>query len=416
MLFETGPKPYTQNGVETTTDDLIAPGQVVEFYLQPDREINMWNAHRALILAMKVKEQNPDMILHYIRIDSDRVTVQASLGTPAAEVEAVAANVLIAILIGVLIAVLIFVGIAFVQLEKAIKYYQTQCGKLSIIAEARCYLKGCDKPAGKWPLPDAISKVGAPLIGIPKAAPVPLFLTIFLPWLSKLADIQAGNARTPVGMPDGYYVPVGDYTVQFGEFPEEDLKAMLVCKTPSVTESVVAGQHTIIKGLYQLVKAPPGGIIVTNPCTGEQVTFGGGEVVDGPWPTTAILEVYTFPVAGDIYLGTDKIGTSQAKVELDIGVDYTVAFGLVDGYVQPTPITFTMTADGKSIKQEYKKEEEKGFWASLPSWAKVLVIGGGAILATVGGIKLVRALPMPKKKEEKRGKRVEIYPLHLTTK
>jgi len=405
LLLETGPKPYTQNAEEVTTDALIAPGQVVEFYLQPDREINMWNGHQALIQAMKVKEQNPDMILHYIRIDSDKVTVQASLGTPAAEAEAVAANVVIAVVIGVLIAVLVFVGITFHELKKAIKYYQTQCGKLSIIAEARYYFEGCaDKPAGVWPLPDAISKVGAPLIGIPKAAPVPLFLKIFFPWLSKLREIKEENARTPVGMPDGYYVPVGDYEVQFGEFPEEDLKAMLTCITPSKAESVVAGKHTIIKGIYRLVKTPPAGITVTNPCTKETTTFEGGEDTGGTWPTTAILEVSTFPVAGDIYLGTVKIGTGQAKVELDIGVNYTVAFGLVDGYVQPAPITFTMDVDGKTIKQEYKKPEGKGFWASLPNWAKGLVIGGGAILATVGGIKLVRALPMPKKKEEKRGK------------
>jgi len=77
MLAEFGHKhPCDEFIVLEKTD--AEPGDIIEFYLIPDRELTDRDAIDIAYKALEIKKDYPDAIIHYLRIDPHRVTVQFS--------------------------------------------------------------------------------------------------------------------------------------------------------------------------------------------------------------------------------------------------------------------------------------------------------------------------------------------------
>ncbi|MBN2385184.1 hypothetical protein JXQ70_20100 [bacterium] len=63
-----------------------------------------------------------------------------------------------------------------------------------------------------------------------------------------------------------------------------------------------------------------------------------------------ILNIWTSPVAGDIYVNLDWVGYGQWQGELEVGI-YLVTFGYVAGYETPDPVT-TWVIEGETTHVE----------------------------------------------------------------
>ena len=57
-------------------------GEIVEFYLIPDRELTAGEVSEAIWQAAKIKEDYPDCVIHYLKVESNKVTIQFSTAPP----------------------------------------------------------------------------------------------------------------------------------------------------------------------------------------------------------------------------------------------------------------------------------------------------------------------------------------------
>jgi hypothetical protein len=89
-----------------------------------------------------------------------------------------------------------------------------------------------------------------------------------------------------------------------------------------------------------------------------------------PKPTTGVLEVYTDPPGGEIYIDTIDKGPAPLSVEVSIGV-HSVGFGPLEGYI--TPIVQTVTISGPEPVVVTGKYILPGapWWQSLIKWTAI---------------------------------------------
>ncbi len=57
-------------------------GEIAEFYFECDRDITTQEAARAVFDLMKIKEEYPGSVLHYVNIEPRRITIQYSVAPP----------------------------------------------------------------------------------------------------------------------------------------------------------------------------------------------------------------------------------------------------------------------------------------------------------------------------------------------
>lgn len=113
-LTELGKKyPCVTEGEEIAIDDTLATmqaGDVLEAQWVADRDITTSSAFDVLHEVLRLKEEYPYFVLHYIRVDSRRITIQYSVAP-----EGAAASPVIIALIWVIVKALgILIGIALI--------------------------------------------------------------------------------------------------------------------------------------------------------------------------------------------------------------------------------------------------------------------------------------------------------------
>ena len=114
ILTELGKKfPCSTQGYEISTDDTTSAmeaGDVVEAQWVADKDISIIAAFGLLHEVLKIKEEYPEFVLHYIRVESRKISVQYSIApVGASHSPAVAALIwvvvkAIAILVGIALA------------------------------------------------------------------------------------------------------------------------------------------------------------------------------------------------------------------------------------------------------------------------------------------------------------------------
>jgi hypothetical protein len=104
--------PCTTQGIQISVDDDQAEmysGQVLEAWYEADRDISISSAYTVLNEILRMKEQYPYFVLHYIKIETRKITAQYSV----APVGAVHSPGLVVVLIFVLsLAIAAMIGIA----------------------------------------------------------------------------------------------------------------------------------------------------------------------------------------------------------------------------------------------------------------------------------------------------------------
>jgi hypothetical protein len=102
--------PCTTQGVQIPVDDEdveIYSGEVLEAWFEADRDINTSIAFDILVDVLRMKEQYPYFVLHYVKVETRKITVQYSLapmGTTASPHLLVIAAVLLVIAFAGIIA------------------------------------------------------------------------------------------------------------------------------------------------------------------------------------------------------------------------------------------------------------------------------------------------------------------------
>lgn len=135
-------------------------------------------------------------------------------------------------------------------------------------------------------------------------------------------------------------------------------------------------------GTYQVVPLEKSGYQTPRP---QNVTIVSGETQSielryykqgVPRPTTGWLVIDTYPVKGVVYVSGIELGVAPQQIELKAG-NYVVSFGDVKGYETPESISCTVSEGGTyAINGHYIP-------VGWPVWAKVAVIVGSAIAASV---------------------------------
>jgi hypothetical protein len=113
ILSELGVKfPCTTQGIEIPVDDETVEfyaGEVLEAWFDADQDINIDQSLDVLHEVLRMKEEYPYFVLHYIKVESRRVTVQYSLapiGTTASPGLLVMACILVALtFIGIILTI-----------------------------------------------------------------------------------------------------------------------------------------------------------------------------------------------------------------------------------------------------------------------------------------------------------------------
>lgn len=73
--------PCTTQGVEIPVDDPgdIYAGDVLEAWFEADRDINVDTAFAVLVEVLRMKEEYPHFVLHYVKVETRKITVQYSI-------------------------------------------------------------------------------------------------------------------------------------------------------------------------------------------------------------------------------------------------------------------------------------------------------------------------------------------------
>ncbi len=311
---------------EGTTDTVLYPGDIVEFYLVPSKSLNKYNAFPALLEAFKMKNTYPDLVMHYLNLDTDLITVQVSIAPPergvsgesGTGIEIGALTVLQVVVIVAICVALVAAVVGFtIWYRTKISYERwLKTGSLSLSAV------GCDN-----------SQCSSPY-------------SLKAPY--SVADYSGTTPAIIEGL------RTGDYTITWGTISGYQTPS------PSVA-TVVAGQT---------IEVPPAKY------------FKPGVTP----PTTGWIVVDTSPVKGLVYINGQKIGTAPIRQEVEVG-DHTVSFGDIKGYeTPPAQRCHVAGGDTVSISGIYKPITPSG---GLPSWAKGAIAIGATLLAVGVGIKLL---------------------------
>jgi len=341
-LNELGVKyPCQAQGVYIPPDDEttpIEPGQVMEAHFESDTDINTYQAAIAIRDVLLTKNDYPEFVLHYVRIETRKVIVQFSHSPPEGGISTISgSNGSITQYGGRVSAIHLPVWAIVLIIMGAITFFTALNLRMF-----RGYL---------W------------------SPPLPLGHAV----------VHAKDHETGLGIRDVRITVDGQYegtTTSSGSIKVENL---------------LEGDHIfegeIIEGYHD--PDPVTATIVK----GKQITV---DLVyypdDKPKPTTGSLLVNTHPVKGEVFIDAISYGEAPVgPVELERGKHY-VTFGAVEGYITPGQQTAYIQGDEtSSIVGEYLTPGDGEAW--YEKYLKYALIGGGAILgATLLVPELIRAL------------------------
>lgn len=333
ILNEIGVKyPCQSQGVYIPPDDEttpVEPGQVMEAYFESDTDISAFRAAWAIRDVLLTKNDYPEFVLHYVRIETRRIVVQFSHSPPQGGVSSAISG------------------------NGSITQYGGRVSALPV-----------------W----AIILIVMAALTLFTA----LNLRFFRGWLWSpplpLGDavVHVKDHETGLGIPDVSITVDGNY--------EGTTKSSGSIKV----ENLLEGDHIFEGEIIESYHAPDpvtATIVKDAQITVDLVYYPDDE----PKPTTGFLVVNTHPVKGEIFIDGASYGEAPVgPVELERGKHY-IAFGAVDGYITPKQQTVTIQGDEtSSIVGEYLEPSPNGEW--WEKYLKYALIGGGVI---IGGALLI---------------------------
>lgn len=321
LLSELGHKyPVSTDGVLIDLQDenqSVGPGDIVEAWYEADKDISYLNIAPAIKELIKMKEQYPDFVLHYIRFDTRRVYVQFSAAPPqlvisgkSQSISSSVAALTWAIVAMIAVIVAIIVAALAVSLRAIRGYWWTPpkpMGNLSVSAVG-CSDEQCTSPEA---------------------------LDVTFSVAGKTYSTGGGTVLIK-------NLPVGPYDIIPGLPPEGYQPA------DPVTITIAQDQTTLIRLKYYAVGVTP--------------------------PVTAWFVIDTSPVKGPVYVNQEEIGEAPVQVEVLPLVTYVVSFGDVSGYDTPQSQSHSLQrGERRAVNGKYEK-------VGWPEWAKWTVIGGGILV------------------------------------
>lgn len=317
------------------------PGDIVEAVYEVDGTLNRQTARAIILDILKMKEEYPNFVIHYIKCETSSVIVQFSVA-PAG-------------------------------------------GSISGKADTR------------------IAGIGLTIFLI--CAGIALLITaiVVLPaairngWIFRKrpatghAEVIARNQETDAPIPD-VEISVSGLTKTTGPNGEA-----------VVFEDLVVGEHIFIGAAVDGFQPPDA--VTARIIEASQILVTIWYKPDGyVEPDYGWLALATYPVEGDIYvLGLNEgnpVGTGYAHIEVLKG-EYSVYFGPVEGWLTPPQVPLTVVG-GKTTRwvAEYTKPPDE-WWEK---YAKYILIGGGAIIGAAILIpQIAQAAARPRRKPPEGG-------------
>lgn len=333
LLSELGHKyPVSTDGVLIDLQDesqSMGPGDIVEAWYEADRDISYLNIAPAIKELIKMKEQYPDFVLHYIRFDTRRVYVQFSAAPPQLvisgkprSISSSVAALTWAIVAMIAVIVAIIVAALAVSLRLIRGYWWTPpkpMGNLSVSAV------GCDDEQCTSPEALDVTFSVAGKTYRTKGGTV------------LIEDLQVGPYDIIPGLPPEGYQPADPVTITIAK----DQTAMIRLK------------------YYEEGVTPP----------------------DFAW-----LVIDTSPVKGPVYVDEEEIGEAPVEVQISPLITYIVSFGDVSGYDTPSSQTHSLQrGEKRGVNGIYEK-------VGLPEWAKWTAIGAGILAGGFLVVKIVELI------------------------
>ena len=324
ILHEVGFKyPCRTQGVIVNPDDAdatVLPGQVVEGSLESDYDLPTIESGLAISDILRMKNDYPEFILHYVKFETRRITVQFSMAPPqngslTRSSDGSISAISIPLVWHVVLAILAIAGIIVVATGALLKM-------------TRGYIFTLPPPVGH-------------------------------------AVIHAKDHETGLGIRD----------VEI--YVDEDYEGTTGVSGSIKVENLLEGDHTFAGDIVEGYHAPHQ--VTATIIKGKQIIV---DLVyypdDKPKPTTGFLYVNTDPVKGEVYIDAVSYGIAPVgPVELENGKHY-VTFGAIDGYITPKQQTaYIQGGENSSIVGEYTTHDD-GRW--YEKYLKYALIGGGAIL------------------------------------
>lgn len=218
--------PCLTEGEPIIIEDVAAEaGDILEFYLTPDREITDHDAARIAYEVAKIKEQYSESVIHYLKIDPWRVTAQYSVspgGSPAFPPWWVIALAIVAIIVGIIALSAERIGYIF--------HGKPPVGNISLSAIA------CDNAECTYP---SSLKVPYSLNGISGTTP------------DTIEELTPGTYVITWGYKEGYQTPFpAKVTIVAGETVSRTARYYSVGVVPPTTGWLIIDTHPVKGTVY----------------------------------------------------------------------------------------------------------------------------------------------------------------------
>lgn len=331
--------PCREVGELILPDDELAEmydGDICEAELESDRDITFLNVSEAFKGILKMKEDYPGFVLHYMRFETRKVVIQFSAapyqGTPISG-SGISSSIAFGLTWG---AVLMILAIASII--------------AGLIAAVLAMVRG-------WvfhkPLPTGTAAVTA---------------------RDRVTNLPLADVEITVSGENQVTGPNGE---------------------AAVFEKLLEGNHTFIGAVIPGYDPPtPVSAYITADHTIDVLIPYNPEGVAPP--TQGWLNIDTDPVKGIIYLDGIELGEAPQPQYVSIG-DHIVAFGEIEGYITPVQQVITVLGDPYLTPciGYYTKPGswwEKFLWYGLTATA--LITGGAVLLPRL--IKSIKSSPQPR--------------------
>jgi hypothetical protein len=332
VLKELGHKyPVSTKGVLIDLEDesqIMGPGDIVEAWYEADRDIDYLNIAPAIKEVIKMKEDYPDFVLHYIRFDTRRVYVQFSAAPPENAISTNPQKISTSIQAITWLTVVMILAIAAI-----------------ITAFIAVTLRAI---RGYWWTPPP---------------PTGNALAVAKDWVTE--DLIP-NVKISVDNMEGVTGPNGE-AILF-----EDLQA---------------GPHVFVGETIDDYQSPDA--VEKSVIEDEQIMVTIWYIPEGVTPpTTGYLVIDTTPIKGEVFVQGISYGEAPVgPVELDVGT-YPVAYGAIEGWDTPPPDTATIRPNKTESLIGYYTQPSEGW----EKYLKYAVIGGlGIAGATLLIPEIIRA-------------------------
>ncbi len=334
--------PVRAEGIEFPVDDenATAPaGAILETWLVSDEDIDPLKVSDAVLEIMKMKEQYPQFVIHYLKIETRNVTVQFSFAPPEGGISRISGSggetspTIAAVWWAIVAGILLIIAAVTVA-------------TLIVLRAVRGWLWAPPPPVGNAVIHALHTTTEKGIAGV----------EIYVD--GDLRGTTDGGSVLVEDLPAGPHIFTGETIAGFHP-------------PVPITQSVLEGQQIVVEIWYRPESEPE--------------------------PTTGFLVIDTTPVKGEVWVGGESHGDAPVgPIELDIGT-YPIAYGPIEGYEAPPPDTATIVG-GQSTSRVGIYTPIAGPW--YEKYIQYALIGGGVILGAALLVpEVIRAISRRGKKE-----------------